>query len=121
VKEEDIPKRAFRCRYGYYEFSALLFGLANAPAAFMDLMNRVFRQYLDMFVIVFIDDILSYSRSEEEHIDHLTIVLKIFKDQQLFAKFSKFEFWLRSVAFLRHIVSGKGIEIDPIKKDAVKS
>ncbi|WMV18613.1 hypothetical protein MTR67_011998 [Solanum verrucosum] len=87
----------------------------------MNLMNRVFRQYLDMFVIVFIDDILIYSRSEDEHTNQLRIVLQVLKDQQLFAKFSKCEFWLRSVAFLRHIVSGKGIEVDPKRMDAVKS
>jgi len=87
----------------------------------MDLMNRVFRQYLDMFVIVFIDDILIYSRSENEHVDHLRIVLQVLKDQQLFAKFSKCEFLLRSIAFLGHIVSSKGIEVDPKKTDTVQS
>ena len=87
----------------------------------MDLMNRVFRQYLDMFVIVFIDDILIYSRSESEHVDHLRIVLQVLKDHQLFAKFSKFEFWLRSMAFLGHIVSSKHIEVDPKNMDMVKS
>ncbi|KAH0709210.1 hypothetical protein KY284_010637 [Solanum tuberosum] len=96
-------------------------GLTNALAKFMDLMNRVFRQYLDMFVIVFIDDILIYSISDDEHIAYLKIVLQILKDQQLFAKFSKCEFWLRSVAFLYHIVSNKGIEVDPKNTDAVKS
>jgi len=85
------------------------FGLTNAPTAFMDLMNRVFRKYLDSFVIVFIDDILIYSRSEGEHMDHLRIVLQVLKDHQLYAKFSKFKFLLRSVAFLGHIVSGLGI------------
>ncbi|WMV58815.1 hypothetical protein MTR67_052200 [Solanum verrucosum] len=112
---------AFRTRYGYYEFLVKSFGLTNAPAAFMDLMNKVFRQYLDMFVIVFIDDILIYSRSKNGHIDHLRIVLQVLKDQQLFSKFSKCEFWLRSVAFLDHIVSSKSIEEDPKKKDVVKS
>ncbi|KAH0655603.1 hypothetical protein KY285_030485 [Solanum tuberosum] len=112
---------AFRTRYGHYEFLVMSFGLTNAPAAFMDLMNRVFRQYLGMFMIVFIDDILIYSRSENEHTDHLRIVLQVLKDHQLFAKFSKCEFWLRSVAFLGHIVSSKGIEVDLKKTDSVKS
>ena len=85
------------------------FGLTNAPTTFMDLRNRVFKQYLNMFVIVFIDDILIYSRSEEEHASHLIIVLQTLKDQQLFAKFSKCEFWLQSVSFLCHIVSSEGI------------
>ena len=117
----DIRKTSFRTRYDHFEFLVMSFCLTNTPAAFMDLMNRVFRQYLDMFVIVFIDDILIYSRSENEHIDHLRIVLQILKDQQLFVKFSKCEFWLRFVAFLGHIVSSKGIEVDPKKTDAVKS
>ncbi|KAH0670724.1 hypothetical protein KY285_025700 [Solanum tuberosum] len=121
VRGVDIPKMDFRTQYGHYEFVVISFGLTNAPAAFMVLMNRVFRQYLDMFVIVFIDDILIYSRSENEHVDHLRIVLQVLKDQQLFAKFSKCEFWLRFVAFLGHIVSSKGIEVDPKKTDAVKS
>ncbi|KAH0784240.1 hypothetical protein KY290_003838 [Solanum tuberosum] len=112
---------AFRTRYGHYEFVVMSFGLTNAPVAFMDLMNIVFRQYLDIFVIVFINDILIYSRSENEHVDHLRIVLQVLKDQQLFAKFSKCEFWLRSIAFLGHIMSRKGIEVDPKKTDAVKS
>ncbi|KAH0714923.1 hypothetical protein KY284_007828 [Solanum tuberosum] len=90
VKEDDIPKMSFSTRYGHYEFLVMPFGLTNTPATFMDLMNMVFRQYLDMFVIVFIADILIYSRSENEHIDHLRIVLRILKDQQLFAKFSKY-------------------------------
>ncbi|WMV18336.1 hypothetical protein MTR67_011721 [Solanum verrucosum] len=102
-------------------FFVMSFGLTNALAAFMDLMNRVFRQYLEMFVIVFIDDILIYSRSEDEHIDHWRIVFQILKDQQLFAKFYKCEFWLRSIAFLGHIISSKGIEVDPKKTDAFKS
>ncbi|WMV50225.1 hypothetical protein MTR67_043610 [Solanum verrucosum] len=95
--------------------------LTNAPAMCMDLMNRVFRQYLDMFVILFIYDILIYSRSENEHIDNLRIMLQILKEQNLFAKFHKCEFWLCSVAFVVHIVSSKGIEVDPKKTDMVKS
>ena len=97
------------------------FGLTNAPASFMDLMNRVFRPYLDMFVIVFIDDILVYSRSEDEHSDHLRTVLQTLRDHKLFAKFSKCEFWLRSVAFLGHIISFEGIRVDPQKTEAVRN
>ena len=88
------------------------FGLTTAHAAFMDLMNKVFKQYLDLFVIVFIDDILIHSRNEKDHASHLRIVLKTLKDHQLFAKFSKCEFWLQSVAFLCHIVSREGIRVD---------
>ena len=117
----DVPKTAFRTRYGHFEFLVMSFGLTNAPTAFMDLMNRVFRNYLDSFVIVFIDDILIYSKSEDDHMNHLRIVLQALKDHQLYAKFSKCEFWLRSFAFLGHIVSSEGIEVDPKKTDAVKS
>ncbi|XP_019251066.1 PREDICTED: uncharacterized protein LOC109229976 [Nicotiana attenuata] len=103
IRASDVPKTAFRTRYGHYEFLVMSFGLTNAPAAFMELMNRVFRPYLDLFVIVFIDDILIYSSSQEEHEQHLRVVLQTLKDSQLYAKFSKCEFWLRSVAFLGHI------------------
>ena len=98
----------------------MLFGLTNAPATFMYLMNRVFKQYLDLFIIVFIDDILIYSRSEEEHASHLRVVLQTLKDRQLFVKFSKCEFWLQSVAFLGHIVSSEGIRVDLQKREALK-
>lgn len=121
VRECDILKTTFRTRYGHFEFLVMSFGLTNAPAAFMDLMNRVFRPYLDMFVIVFIDDILVYSRSEDEHSDHLRTVLQTLRDHKLFAKFSKCEFWLRSVAFLGHIISSEGIRVDPQKTEAVKN
>ncbi|KAH0669442.1 hypothetical protein KY285_023604 [Solanum tuberosum] len=121
VRGVDIPKTAFRTLYGHYEFVVMSFGLTNAPAAFMDLMNRLFRQYLDSFVIVFIDDILIYSRSEGDHMKHLRIVLQVLKDHQLYAKFSKYDFWLRLVAFLGHIVLSMGIEVDPKKTDEVKS
>ena len=87
----------------------------------MDLMNKVFKQYLDMFLIVFIDDILVYSRNEEDHANHMRIVLQVLRDRQLFAKFDKCEFWLRSVAFLGHVISGEGIMVDPKKTEAVKN
>ncbi|KAA3460485.1 DNA/RNA polymerases superfamily protein [Gossypium australe] len=119
VKEADIHKTAFRTRYGHYEFLVMPFGLTNAPAAFMDMMNRVFQQYLDQFVVVFIDDILVYSRTEEEHDKHLRLVLQILREKQLYAKFSKCEFWLREVTFLGHVVSAEGIRVDPRKIEAV--
>ncbi|GJR60555.1 putative reverse transcriptase domain-containing protein [Tanacetum coccineum] len=112
VREQDISKTAFRTRYGHYEFLVMPFGLTNAPAVFMDLMNRIFHEYLDKFVIVFIDDILVYSKSEEEHERHLRIVLEILRQKKLYAKFSKCEFWLQQVAFLGHIVSADGIIMD---------
>ncbi|GJW62504.1 putative reverse transcriptase domain-containing protein [Tanacetum coccineum] len=109
VKEQDISKTAFRTRYGHYEFLVMPFGLTNAPAVFMDLMNRVFHEFLDKFVIVFIDDILVFSKSKEEHEEHLRTVLQILRQEKLYAKFSKCEFWLSKVAFLGHIVSAEGI------------
>ena len=112
VRDSDIPKITFRTRYGHYEFVVISFGLDNAPAAFMDLMNRVFKQYLDLFVVVFADDILIYSRSEEEHASHLRVILQTLNDRQLFSLFSKCEFWLQSVAFLGHIVSSEAIRVD---------
>ncbi|GJS61655.1 putative reverse transcriptase domain-containing protein [Tanacetum coccineum] len=118
VREQDISKTAFRTRYGHYEFLVMPFGLTNAPAVFMDLMNRIFHEYLDKFVIVFIDDILVYSKSEEEHERHLWIVLEILRQKKLYAKFSKCEFWLQQVAFLGHIVSADGIIMDPSKVEA---
>jgi len=121
IKKEDILKTAFRSRYGYYEYLVMPFGLTNAPAAFMDLMNRVFKPYLDQFVIVFIDDILIYSASREEHEQHLWIVLETLRKHQLYAKFAKCEFWLTQVAFLRHVISGKGIVVDPSKVEAIRN
>ena len=119
IKESDIPKTAFRTRYGHYEFLVMSFGLTNAPAVFMELMNRVFRPYLDRFVIVFIDDILVYSRSELEYKRHLGLVLQTLRQHQLCAKFSKCEFWLSRVGFLGHVVSPDGISVDPHKVEAV--
>ena len=121
IKEEDIPKTAFRTRYGHYEFLVMPFGLTNAPAAFMDMMNRVFKDYLDDFVIVFIDDILIYSDSKEEHARHLREVLSILKEKQLYAKFKKCEFWLEKVTFLGHVVTKDGISVDPGKVEAVST
>ena len=99
VRDTDIPKTAFRTRYGHFQFRVMPFGLMNAPAAFMDLMHRVFQPYLDRFVVVFMDDILIYSQSEWEHEYHLRIVLQLLRDHQLYAKFSKCEFWLTEVRF----------------------
>ncbi|GMI66048.1 hypothetical protein HRI_000274100 [Hibiscus trionum] len=121
VKDVDVPKTAFRTRYGHYEFLVMPFGLTNAPAAFMDMMNRVFHEYLDKFVVVFIDDILVYSRTEAEHEEHLRVVLQALLENQLYAKLSKCEFWLREVVFLGHVVSAEGIRVDPQKIEAVMS
>ena len=121
VREADIPKTAFRTRYGHFEFTVMPFGLTNAPVAFMGLMNRVFQPYLDQFVVVFVDDILIYSQSEVEHEDHLRIVLQLLRDHQLYAKFSKCEFWLAEVDFLGHVISASGMLVDPGKVEAVMS
>ncbi|KAL0540168.1 hypothetical protein IC582_024398 [Cucumis melo] len=119
IKDGDVPKTTYRSRYGHYEFIVMSFGLTNAPAVFMDLMNRVFREFLDTFVIVFIDDILIYSKTEAEHEEHLRIVLQTLRDNKLYAKFSKCEFWLKQVSFLGHVVSKAGVSVDPAKIEAV--
>ncbi|CAJ2634448.1 unnamed protein product [Trifolium pratense] len=119
VKTEDIPKTAFRTRYGHYEYSVMPFGVTNAPGVFMEYMNRIFHSFLDRFVVVFIDDILIYSKSEEEHEEHLRIVLQVLKEKKLYAKLSKCEFWMKEVSFLGHIISSGGIAVDPAKVDAV--
>ncbi|GJX25748.1 putative nucleotidyltransferase, ribonuclease H [Tanacetum coccineum] len=121
VHEDDIPKTAFRTRYGHFEFTVMPFGLTNAPGIFMDLMNRVCRPYLDKFVIVFMDDILIYSKTQEEHVEHLRLVLELLKKEKLYAKFSKYEFWLREVQFLGHVINGNRIHVDPSKIEAVKN
>ncbi|KAI3820706.1 hypothetical protein L1987_08254 [Smallanthus sonchifolius] len=121
VQEEDIPKTAFRTRYGHYEFMVMPFGLTNALAVFMDLMNRVCKPYLDKFLIVFIDVILIYSKTKSDHVQHLRLVLDILRKEQLYAKFSKCEFWLKEVQFLGHIVNEKGIHVDPAKIEAIEN
>ena len=119
VKEVDVSKTAFRTRYGHYEFFVMPFELTNAPIAFMDLMNRVFRPYVDQFVVVFIDDILVYSKDAQEHEQHLKIVLQKLREKKLYAKLNKCDFWLKEVSFLGHIVSAEGIRVDPTKIEAV--
>ncbi|GJY35348.1 putative reverse transcriptase domain-containing protein [Tanacetum coccineum] len=120
VREQDIPKTAFRTRYGHYEFQVMPFGLTNAPAVFMDLMNRVCKPYLDKFVIVFIDDILIYSKDEKEHEEHLKTILELLKEEKLYAKFSKCEFWIPKVQFLGHVIDSRGIHVDPAKIESIK-
>ncbi|GJW47540.1 putative reverse transcriptase domain-containing protein [Tanacetum coccineum] len=120
VREQDVPKTAFRTRYGHYEFQVMPFGLTNAPAVFMDLMNRVCKPYLDKFVIVFIDDILIYSKDEREHEEHLKAILELLKKEKLYAKFSKCEFWIPKVQFLGHVIDSRGIHVDPAKIESIK-
>ncbi|GKE51172.1 putative reverse transcriptase domain-containing protein, partial [Tanacetum coccineum] len=121
VREEDIPKITFRTRYGHFEFTVMPFRLTNALAKFMDLMNRVCKPYLDKFVIVFIDDILIYSKSEEEHEVHLKTILDLLKKEKLYTKFSKCEFWLKEVQFLGHVINCDDIHVDPSKVESVKN
>nr|GEV24809.1 putative reverse transcriptase domain-containing protein [Tanacetum cinerariifolium] len=111
---------AFRTRYGHYEFQVMPFGLTNAPAVFMDLMNRVCKPYLDKFVIVFIDDILIYSKDEKEHEEHLMSILEFLKEEKLYAKFSKCKFWILKVQFLGHVIDSRGIHVDPTKIESIK-
>jgi hypothetical protein len=113
IRPYDIPKTAFSTRYGLYEFTVMSFGLTNAPAYFMNLMNKVFMEYLDRFVVVFIDDILIYSKNDSDHEEHLRLVLQKLQDNQLYAKHSKCEFWIDEVPFLGHIISNGGISVDP--------
>nr|ABA93571.1 retrotransposon protein, putative, Ty3-gypsy subclass [Oryza sativa Japonica Group] len=119
IKEEDIPKTAFTTRYGLFECTVMSFGLTNAPAFFMNLMNKVFMEYLDKFVVVFIDDILIYSRTKEEHEEHLRLALDKLREHQLYAKFSKCEFWLSKVKFLGHVISAGGVAVDPSNVESV--
>jgi hypothetical protein len=112
VREFDIPKTAFTTRYGLFQYTVMSFGLTNAPAYFM---NKVFMKFLDKFVVVFIDDILVYSKTEEEHAEHLRVVLGTLCEHQLYAKFYKCEFWLKEVGFLGHVLSAGGVSVDPSK------
>nr|GEW89709.1 putative reverse transcriptase domain-containing protein [Tanacetum cinerariifolium] len=120
VREEDIPNTAFKTRNGHYEFQVMSFGLTNAPVVFMDLMNRVCKPYLDRFMIIFIDDILIYSKNRKEHEEYLKLILKLLKEEELYAKFSKCEFWLSKVKFLGHVIDSEGIHVDPAKIKAIK-
>jgi hypothetical protein len=120
IRATDIPKIAFITRYGLYEYTVMSFGLTNAPAYFMYLMNKVFMEYLDKVMVVFIDDILLFSKNEEDHDEHLRVVLQKLRENQLYAKLSKCEFWLKEVSFLGHIISG-GISVDPSKVKDVLS
>ncbi|GJR49811.1 putative reverse transcriptase domain-containing protein [Tanacetum coccineum] len=121
VHDDDILKTAFRTRYGHFEFIVMPFGLTNALAVFMDLMNRVCKPYLDKFVIVFIDDILLYSKTKEDHENHLRLMLDLLRKEKLYAKFSKCELWLQEVHFLGHVVNHDGIHVEPSKIKVVKS
>ncbi|WVZ94154.1 hypothetical protein U9M48_040084 [Paspalum notatum var. saurae] len=119
IRPSDIPKTAFTTKYGLFEYTVMSFGMTNAPAYFMQLMNSVFMDYLDKFVIIFIDDILVYSKTEAEHEEHLRLVLQRLREHRLYAKLSKCEFWIDEVPFLGHIVSKGGIAVDPRKVSAV--
>jgi hypothetical protein len=121
IRASDIPKTTFITRYGLYEYTVMSFGLTNAPAYFMYLMNKVFMEYLDKFVVVFINDILIFSKNEEEHNEHLCLILQKLRENQLYAKLNKCEFWLKEVSFLDHIISEGGISVDPSKVNDVLS
>nr|GFA66114.1 retrotransposon protein, putative, Ty3-gypsy subclass [Tanacetum cinerariifolium] len=121
IREEDIPITTFRTRYGHYEFQVMPFGLTNAPVVFMDLINHVCKPYLDKFMTVFIDDILIYSKNKEEHGEHLKTILKLLKDEKLYAKFLKCDFWLNSIQFLGHVIDSSVIHVDPAKIEAIQS
>nr|GEV99146.1 putative reverse transcriptase domain-containing protein [Tanacetum cinerariifolium] len=120
VQEEDIAKTTFRTRYSHYEFQVMPFGQTSTPAVFMDLMNRVCKPYLDKFVIIFIDDILIYSKSKEDHAKHLRLILELLKKEELYTKFLKCDFWLSSVQFLGHVIDSEGIHVDPDKIELIK-
>ncbi|RWR86324.1 reverse transcriptase [Cinnamomum micranthum f. kanehirae] len=119
VRDQDVQKTAFRARYGHYEFLVMPFGLTNAPAVFMTLMNKIFAAYLDQFVVIFIDDILVYLKSEQEHSHHLRTTLQLLRDNQLYEKLEKCDFWLQHVAFLGHIITREGLAVDPAKVEAI--
>jgi hypothetical protein len=115
IHDEDIPKTAFSTRYGLYEYLVMSFGLTNAPAHFIYLMNSVFMPELDKIIVVFIDNTLVYSKSTEDHEEHLRVMLQRLPDHQLYAKFTKCEFWINEVSFLGHVISSEGIAMDPSK------
>ena len=119
VREVYIPKKAFRMRYGHFEFTMMPFGLTNAPVAIMDLMHRVFQPYLNQFIVVFVDNVLIYFKSEKEHEGHLRIMLQVLRDHQLYAKFSKCEFWLTEVKFLGNVVLASSVSMDLEKVEVV--
>ena len=121
IKPEDVTKSAFRTRYRHFEFQVMPFGHTNAPTAFIDLRNQVFQPYLNQFVVVFIDDILIYSRSKKEHENHLKHVLQILRKKQLYVKFRKCEFRLEQVEFLGHVIYNKGVLVDLVKIEAIKN
>jgi len=121
IKEEDISKTTFRTRYGHYEFTVMPFGLTNTPATFMCLRNGIFRKYLDKFIIVFLADILIYSKSEKEQEEHLRIFLQVLRENHLDAKMSKFSFYQRKIQYLGHVILEEGISVDPSKIEAIKS
>ncbi|WVZ50696.1 hypothetical protein U9M48_001928 [Paspalum notatum var. saurae] len=121
IRPSDIPKTAFISRYGLYEYTVMSFGLTNAPAFFMYMMNSVFMEYLDKFVVIFIDDILIYSKTEEEHEEHLRLVLQKLREHKLYAKFSKCDFWIEEVKFLGHVISNGGIAVDQSKVSEVQN
>ena len=113
IWNEDVPKTAFTTRYGLYEFTVMSFGLTNAPATLSHFMNSIFMEYLDKFVVVYLDDILIYSKNEEEHAEHLRLVLMKLREHRLYAKFSKCEFCLPKVTYLGHVIYAKGIAVNP--------
>ena len=119
IKDTNVHKTTFKMRYGHYEFLVMPFGLTNAPAPFMDLMNSVFPPYVDQFVMVFIDDILVYSKDQENHDTHLWVELETLRKELLYEKLSKCEFWLNGVSFLGHLVSKDGIQVDPRKIEVI--
>jgi hypothetical protein len=120
IKEEDIIKTTFRIRYGHYEFTVVPFGLSNAPVIFMCLMNGVFREYLDKFVILFLDEIFIYSKLEEDHEHHLRMVLQVLREHHLYSKLGKCSFYQKQIHYLGHIISKDGIAVDPEKIEAIR-
>jgi hypothetical protein len=121
IWESNIPKMAFCTRHGLYEYTVMSFGLRNTTAYFMYLMNKVFMEYMDKFVVVFIDGILVFSKMEEKHEKHVRLVLEKLRSNKLYAKFSKCEFWLTKVTFLGHVISARGVSDDPSKVKDVLS